>query len=216
MPRRPRSKSGGTYFHAVNRSIRRAPLFARSSDYRAFLQVLAAGVQRYPMHVLSFCVLSNHWHLVVGPTGTTVLSAFMQWVTATHAIRWHRHRKSVGQGPVYQGRFRSEVIDSAADLVKVSLQSAEKLQNQQLVVIRSALDQQSKAISELGQAKTIDELLALQTKMAGAQWERAMGFWTELAQTQMAQARDWMSEAAHAARANASVRQASRQERKAA
>jgi phasin family protein len=108
-------------------------------------------------------------------------------------------------------------LKTAADLMKVSLQGAEKLQNQQLVAIRTALDQQSKSINELSQARTIDELLALQTKMAGAQWERAMGYWSELAQTQMAQARDWWSEAAQAATtATASVRASSRQERKAA
>jgi hypothetical protein len=92
------------------------------------------------------------------------------------------------------------------------------MQNQQLVAIRTALDQQSKSISELGQARTIDELLALQTKMAGAQWERAMGYWSELWQTQLAQGRDWMSEAAQAASANAaaSMRQAGKPERKAA
>ena len=112
-------------------------------------------------------------------------------------------------------------LKTAADLMKVSLQSAEKLQNQQLVAIRTALDQQSKSISELGQARSIDELLALQTKMAGAQWERTMGYWTELCQTQIAQARDWMSEAAEVATAgsNASMRQVQsggKQERKAA
>ena len=109
-------------------------------------------------------------------------------------------------------------LKTAADLMKVSLQGAEKLQNQQLIAIRTALDLQSKSISELGQARTIDELLALQTKMAGAQWERAMGYWSEFAQTQMAQARDWWSEAAHAATSTtATVRQAAaRQERKAA
>jgi phasin family protein len=107
-------------------------------------------------------------------------------------------------------------LKTAADLMKVSLQGAEKLQNQQLVAIRSALDQQSKSISELSQARTIDEVLALQTKLAGAQWERAVGYWTELAQTQMAQARDWMNEAAHAASANATVRQVTKQERKSA
>ena len=108
-------------------------------------------------------------------------------------------------------------LKTAADLMKASLQSAERLQNQQLVAIRSALDQQSKSISELGQARSIDELLALQTRMAGAQWERAMGYWSELWQAQLAQGRDWMSEAAQAASASvASVRQAAKQERKAA
>lgn len=87
-------------------------------------------------------------------------------------------------------------LKTAADLMKVSLQNAEKLQNQQLVVIRQVLDQQAKSISELSQAKSIDEVLAVQTKIAGAQWERAMGFWAELTQTQMTQARQWMNEAA--------------------
>ena len=109
-------------------------------------------------------------------------------------------------------------LKTAADMMKVSLQNAERLQNQQLVAIRTALDQQSKAASELGQARTIDELLALQTKFAGSQWERAMGYWTELWQTQIAQGRDWLNEASQAA--SAGVRQAqqqtSRQERKAA
>jgi|SRR5688500_8979265 len=102
-------------------------------------------------------------------------------------------------------------LKTAADLVKVSLQSAEKLQNQQLVVIRQALDQQSKSISELGQARTIDELLALQTKIAGAQWERAVGFWSEVYQTQIAQAQNWFNEtSANVSQAtSASLRQAS-------
>jgi phasin family protein len=109
-------------------------------------------------------------------------------------------------------------LKTAADLMKVSLQGAERLQNQQLVAIRTALDQQSKAVNELGQARTIDELLALQTKMAGAQWERAMGYWSELWQNQIAQGRDWLNEAAQAATTTtAHVRQAaSRQERKVA
>lgn len=108
-------------------------------------------------------------------------------------------------------------LKTAADLMKVSLQNAEKLQNQQLVVIRQALDQQAKSINELSQAKSIDEVLAVQTKIAGAQWERALGFWSELTQTQMAQTREWMSEAAQAATTTANVRQvAAKQERKTA
>jgi phasin family protein len=109
-------------------------------------------------------------------------------------------------------------LKTAADLMKVSLQNAERLQNQQLVAIRTALDQQSKAASELGQARTIDELLGLQTRMAGAQWERTMGYWTEFWQTQLAQGRDWLNEASQAASAGVrqAQQQASRQERKAA
>lgn len=105
-------------------------------------------------------------------------------------------------------------LKTAADMMKASLQNAERLQNQQLVAIRSALDQQSRAVSELGQARSMDELLSLQTRIAGAQFERAVGFWNELYQQQVQQAQSWindMSGAAQSATSNAAaaLRQAS-------
>jgi hypothetical protein len=108
-------------------------------------------------------------------------------------------------------------LKTAADLMKASLQNVERLQNQQLAAIRTALDQQSKSISELGQARTLDELLSLHTKIAGAQVERAVGFWSELYQAQMAQAQSWFNEVNGAAQGAASstaaaIRQASRQQ----
>ena len=66
-------------------------------------------------------------------------------------------------------------LKNAADLMKASLESAERVQSQQLVAIRRALDQQSQTMGELGEATTLDQLLALQTRMAGAQFERTWG-----------------------------------------
>lgn len=104
-------------------------------------------------------------------------------------------------------------LRTASEMMKASLENAERLQNQQLVAIRSALDQQSRSLGELGQARSLDELMALQTRMAGAQLERTMGMWTSLwqmagenqmaaisqMQSQMAQAREMMAGAASAA-----------------
>jgi len=95
-------------------------------------------------------------------------------------------------------------LKTAADMMKASLQNAERLQNQQLVAIRSALDQQSRAVSELGQARSMDELLSLQTRIAGAQFERAVGFWNELYQSQVQQAQNWMNDMNGAAQSAAS------------
>ena len=105
-------------------------------------------------------------------------------------------------------------LKTTADLMKASLQNAERLQNQQLSAIRSALDQQSRAANDLSQARSLDELLSLQTRLAGSQFERAVGFWSELYQTQMQQAQTWMNEingAAQSATAStaAAIRQAS-------
>jgi CRISPR/Cas system-associated endonuclease Cas1 len=94
-------------------------------------------------------------------------------------------------------------LKTAADLMKASLQTAERLQNQQLVVIRNALDQQSKSINELSQVRSLDELLSVQGKL-----------WSELYQTQVAQAQSWFNEmnsaqGAATAAATTAIRQAS-------
>ena len=71
-------------------------------------------------------------------------------------------------------------LKSAADMMKASLETAERLQNQQLVAIRTAIDQQTKSVDELARATTLDELMALQTRLAGDQFERAMSYWGTL------------------------------------
>ena len=73
-------------------------------------------------------------------------------------------------------------LKSAADLFKTSLESAERLQNQQLVAIRTAIVEQGKSASELTSARTLDELLSAQSRIAGGQIERALGYWSELFQ----------------------------------
>jgi len=77
--------------------------------------------------------------------------------------------------------YRSS-LKSAADLMKTSLENAERLQNQQLVAIRTLIVEQQKSASELSTARTLDELLSAQSRIAGAQFERALGYWSELCQ----------------------------------
>ena len=119
MPRRARSIAPVTFFHVLNRSARKVPLFATGRDYRGFLRVMCRGLELHPMRLLSYCLMSNHWHLVVGPVDPSELSKLMHWVTTTHAVRLNLRRKTTGQGPIYQGRFKSHVVTAAADLVRV-------------------------------------------------------------------------------------------------
>lgn len=119
MPRRSRSASPTGFFHVVNHSVHKAPLFQRPRDYRGFLLALNEGLARYPVRLISYAVLSTHWHLVVGPVGTQRLSRLIQWVSATHAQRWHRRRNTVGTAPVYQGRFKSFPVAASAHLLRV-------------------------------------------------------------------------------------------------
>lgn len=51
--------------------------------------------------------MPNHWHLLVWPREHGELSRFVGWLTLTHTQRWHAHRRSIGSGHLYQGRFKS-------------------------------------------------------------------------------------------------------------
>ena len=73
-------------------------------------------------------------------------------------------------------------LKNAADILKTSLENAERLQNQQLVAIRTAIVEQAKTASEIGSARTLDELLSAQSRLAGAQMERVLGYWSEMFQ----------------------------------
>jgi putative transposase len=59
------------------------------------------------MRILAYCLMPNHWHLVLWPRRDGELSEFMGWVTLTHTQRWHACHHSAGAGHLYQGRFKS-------------------------------------------------------------------------------------------------------------
>ena len=119
MPRRPRASDARLYYHVINRGAAKSTLFARTRDYRDFLGILREGLARHPVPLVAYCLLANHWHLVLGPTGTARLSRLLHWVTTTHAVRLRVRRKTVGEGPIYQGRFKSHPIDESGGLVQV-------------------------------------------------------------------------------------------------
>jgi putative transposase len=120
MPRRPRIDTGGLAYHVLNRGVGRMRLFDDEADYDAFTRVLAEAVDRLPeARLLGYCLMPNHWHLVLHPKSDGLLSEFMRWLTVTHTQRWHAHRRSAGTGPVYQGRFKSFPIEQDEHLLTV-------------------------------------------------------------------------------------------------
>jgi putative transposase len=107
MGRPLRASDAGFVYHALNRANGRHPLFEKDADYEAFGRVVQEACDRVPVRLLSYCVMPNHWHLVVWPRQDGDLSRFIGWLTLTHTQRWHAHRHSIGTGHIYQGRFKS-------------------------------------------------------------------------------------------------------------
>src|SRR5208282_2122162 len=61
---------------------------------------------------LAYCLMPNHFRLLLWPRGDRGLSQFMQWLTLTHNQRWHAHQHTAGSGHLYQGRFKSFPVQS--------------------------------------------------------------------------------------------------------
>ena len=108
MGRPYRSALGGYVYHMLNRGNGRLRIFHKDGDYEAFERILGEALEQVPgMRLLAYCLLPNHWHLVVWPRHDGALSDFGHWLTLTHTQRWHAHYHDVGAGHLYQGRFKS-------------------------------------------------------------------------------------------------------------
>ena len=115
MPRIPRGQLAGQTYHVINRGNARATIFHKDGDYRAFLDLLDAARVKHPVKILGFCLMPNHFHLVVQPSTAEALSHLMQWWLTSHVRRYHRHYHSSGH--IWQGRFKSFPIQHDDHLV---------------------------------------------------------------------------------------------------
>ena len=112
MPRLPRQAPGGIVYHVLNRGVGRMTLFDKPADYDAFEKAVADTLESRPMRILGYCIMPNHWHLILHPEHDGDLAAFMQKLTITHVRRWLEHRHAVGSGHVYQGRYKSFPVEA--------------------------------------------------------------------------------------------------------
>ena len=117
MPRRRREVSGGHVYHVLNRGVRRTLLFKTPCDYQEFQQLMSRAAERVFMRVLAYVLMPNHWHLVLWPEHDGAISAYLKWLSGTHACYFNgRYRHS---GAVYQSRFKSVPVYDAIQLLRV-------------------------------------------------------------------------------------------------
>jgi putative transposase len=119
MPRIPRVDIGDKIYHVINRANARLPIFFQEEDYRLFEAILKEVKDKHDMRILAYCLMPNHFHLVLYPRKDGDLQKFMQWVTLTHTQRWHTKNSTVGTGHLYQGRYKSFLIEGDNHLLSV-------------------------------------------------------------------------------------------------
>jgi putative transposase len=116
MPRPLRAVAEGLIYHVINRGNNRQAVFRKAGDFQAFLDALSSLKERKPFDLFGYCLLNNHFHLLIRPIETTI-SRIVQSLLVSHTQRYHKHYRSGGH--VWQGRFKSPVIQNDEHVLTV-------------------------------------------------------------------------------------------------
>ncbi len=116
MPRPLRPIDDCLVYHVINRGNNRAPVFNDDGDYEAFLKAIGDLKTRRPFDLFGYCLMPNHIHLLIRALETPI-SRIMQSLLISHTQRYHRRHHSGGH--VWQGRFKSPVIQDDDHLLTV-------------------------------------------------------------------------------------------------
>jgi REP element-mobilizing transposase RayT len=112
MPRALRIEYPGAIYHVMNRGDRREPIFHDDTDHKRFLATLAEACAKTDWPVQAYCLMANHFHLVVEtPNGNLV--AGMRWFLSTYTARFNRRHKLFGH--LFSGRYKSLIVDDSGN-----------------------------------------------------------------------------------------------------
>jgi putative transposase len=117
MPRALRASVGGLFYHVLNRGNARATVFHDDADYQRCIRLVHQACARIPMRVIGYCLMPNHFHLLLWPHNDGDLSAWMQWFQSNY-VQGHRLRYQ-STGHIWQGRFKAFPIQEDDHLLAV-------------------------------------------------------------------------------------------------
>lgn len=110
MPRKLRLEYPGAIYHVMNRGDRREDIVWDDADRRRFAETLDEACGKTGWQVHAFCLMRNHFHLVV-ETPQANLIAGMQWLLGTSTARFNRRHKVFGH--LFGGRYKSLLVDGS-------------------------------------------------------------------------------------------------------
>lgn len=119
MARHPRIDVGDCIYHILNRANNRATMFHSEGDYKDFEYLLSEIKERYGIRILAYTLMPNHWHLLLHPRNDKDLSKALHWLTVSHVRRHHARHDTVGSGHLYQGTYKSSLIQEDKHLLTV-------------------------------------------------------------------------------------------------
>ena len=122
MARPLRLEYPGAIYHVTGRMVgswrdERLRLFRDDRDCQRFVDRLGEGVEECHVRLYTYCLMGNHYHLVLEtPEGN--LSRFMQKLSTAYTVYYNRrHRR---HGHVMDGRFKAKLVEGDEYLLKLS------------------------------------------------------------------------------------------------
>lgn len=110
MARKLRIEYAGAIYHVMNRGDRQEAIFEDDPDRDRFLETLAEVCLKTGWQVHAYCLMGNHFHLVV-ETPQANLVAGMHWFLSTYTARFNRRHRRFGH--LFSGRYKSLIVDGS-------------------------------------------------------------------------------------------------------
>lgn len=117
MPRSARITAPGAYYQIAARGNRRQSIYGRDGDRERFLWGLGDSVKRFEWSCLAYCLLTNHYHLLIHTPEDTISRGmhrlnglYAQWFNDTHGVDGH----------LFQGRYYSGLVTTDAHLLELA------------------------------------------------------------------------------------------------
>ncbi len=108
MSRPLRLEFEGAFWHVTSRGNERKDIFREDRDRLLFLSLLAAAVKRFRWRLHEYCLMTNHYHLVI-ETPFRTLAKGMHWLNSEYARIFNKRYERVGH--LFQGRYKGILVD---------------------------------------------------------------------------------------------------------
>lgn len=117
MSRPIRIEYAGALYHITSRGNERKAIFREESDFDIYLEVLSQVCERFNWVIHAYCLMTNHYHLLV-ETPDANLSKGMRQLNGVYTQKFNRKHRRVGH--LYQGRYKSILVDKDSYLLELS------------------------------------------------------------------------------------------------
>jgi putative transposase len=115
MPRIARGLADNQIYHIINRGNRREAVFHDNYDYEKFLKLIIESKEKYAIKIYAYCLMPNHFHLVIYTKYADSLSQAMHWISSSY-VRYYNKRYNIS-GHLWQGRYKSFIVQEDSYLL---------------------------------------------------------------------------------------------------